>query len=202
MRASRVFRMLFRIFIALLTLSVTIVSLLGGISAVTIFMNQENIGIDDANREFNMSFNFTSGVLLDANFTQPFNITNAGFFDIENFQLRVDLAMNYSHVNYTRGVEDPTPGVNGTKTVKIFEKSQYFGNVLKGSTGYFNFTGLSSDFFTGVYPNITEIDIFKPSPLFEFYTNFTISLDYSLGMHSVVINLRNWLVYEIDSIIP
>ncbi len=73
----------------------------------------------------------------------------------------------------------------------------YFWNVLFCSTGFFNFTGLSSDFFTGVYPNITEIDIFKPSPLFEFYTNFTISLDYSLGMHSISINIQNIKVGEL-----
>jgi len=183
--------MLFRIFIALLTLSVTIVSILGGISAVTILTNQDNIGINPSNADFNINYNYTSGVLLDANFTQPFNITNAGFFDIENFHLHVELALNYSHINYTRGVDYPTPGVNGTRTVKIFEKSQNFGNVLKGSTGKFNFTGLFSDFLTGNFPNITDIDIFKPPPLFEFYANFTINLDYSLGMHSVTINVRN-----------
>lgn len=189
MRTSRVFRLLFRILISLLTLSVTVVSILGGMSALIIFQNPNNIGIDTSNADFNLDYDF--GGLHDANFTLPFNITNAGYFDIENFQLQVELSMNYSHIDY------PTPGINGTRTVKIFEKSQYFGNVQKGSTGNFNFTGLFSNFLAGNFPNMTEIDVFKSPPLLEFYANLTISLDYSLGMHSVSINVRNIKVGEL-----
>jgi len=188
MSASRVFRLLFRIFISLLTLSVTIVSILGGMSAVMILTNPNNIGIDTANADFNLDYDL--GGLHDANFTLPFNITNAGYFDIENFQLSVELAMNYSHVDY------PTPGVNGTKTVKIFEKSQNFGTIPKGLTGNFNFTGLFGDFLAGNFPNMSDIDVFKPLPLLEFYANFTISLDYSLGMHSISIYVRDLQVGE------
>ncbi len=190
MRTSRVFRLLFRIFIALLTLSVTTVSILGGMSAVLILTNPDNIGIDTANADFNLDFDPYG--FHDANFSLPFNITNAGYFDIENFQLKVDLAMNYSHVNYT------TPGVNETVTVKIFEKSQNFGNVQKGSVGFFNFTGLYGDFLTGNFPNITKIDVFKSPPIIEIYANLTISLDYSLGMHAISINIRNLKVGEIS----
>jgi len=170
---------------------VTVVSILGGMSAVMILTNPNNIGIDTSNADFNLDYNITTGVLHDANFTMPFNITNTGYFDIENFQLQVELSLNYSHIDH------PTPGVNGTKTVKIFEKSQYFGNVLKGSTGNFNFTGLFSNFFAGAFPNMTVIDVFKAPPIFEFYANLTISLDYSLGMHSLSINIRNIKVGEL-----
>ena len=97
MRTSRVFRLLFRILILLLALSVTIVSFLGGLSAVMIFTNQNNIGIDTSNADFNLDYDI--GGLNDANFTLPFNITNAGYFDIDNFQLRVELEMNYSNVD-------------------------------------------------------------------------------------------------------
>ena len=128
---------------------------------------------------------------LDPLFFPRLLLKNQRFFDIENFQLQVELAMNYSHVDY------PTPGVNGTRTVKIFEKSQNFGNIPKGSVGYFNFTGLFSDFFAGNFPNMTEIDVFKSPPILEFYANFTISLDYTLGMHSVSINARNIKVGEL-----
>ena len=196
MRTSRVFRLLFRIFILLLTLSVTVVSILGGWSAFNILMNQDNIGFDFDNADFQIDYDLSG--FHGANFTLPFNITNDGYFDLENLQLHVELTMNYSHVDY------PIPGVNGTRTVKIFESNQTFGTIPKGLTGNFNITGLNSDFapFLGNFPNITEIDVFQPSPIMEFFANFTISLDYSLGMHSVVINLLNWPVYEIDSIIP
>ena len=75
MRPSRVFRLIFRIFIFLLTLSVTIVSILGGLSAALILFNPENIGIDPGKVDIN--FNYPP---LNINFTLPFNLTNAGFF--------------------------------------------------------------------------------------------------------------------------
>ena len=189
MRASRVFRLIFRIFISLLTLSVTVVSILGGMSAVMILSNPDNIGIDTANADFNLDID-EFGV-HDINFTLPFNVTNAGYFDIENFQLRVELSMNYSHVDY------PIPGVNGTRTVKIFEKAENFGTVPKGLTRYFNFTGDYSEFLIGNFPNITYIDVFKAPPILEFYANFTISLDYSLGMHSVSVYVPDIKVGEL-----
>ena len=189
MRASRVFRLLFRILILLLALSVTIVSFLGGLSAVMILTNQDNLGLETS-PDININYNYTSGVLYDANFTMPFNITNAGYFDMDNLILQVELAMNYTHVDY------PTPGVNSTRTIKIFEKVQNFGTVPKGSTGYFNFSGMYIDFEPLNFPNMTEID-FLASPLIEFYANFTISLDYSLGMHSISINVQNKKISEI-----
>jgi hypothetical protein len=174
---------------------VTIVAFLGGLSAVMILTNPDNIGIDIANAEFNLEFNNATGVVDNANFTLPFNITNAGYFDLENFKLNIELAMNYSEIDY------PVFGVNETRTRKIFEKAANFGTILKGSTGYFNFTGLFGNFTFGDF-NITKIDVFKPPPLIEFYANFTISLDYSLGMHSITVDILNIKVYEINSIIP
>ena len=177
MRPSRVFRLIFRIFIFLLTLSVTIVSILGGLSAALILFNPENIGIDPSKVDIN--FNYPP---LNINFTLPFNLTNAGFFDLENLELKIDLAMNYSHVNY------PTPGVNETREVPIFNKTQPFGTIPKGTTGNFNFTGLFSEFNQGKFPNFTtEVDWLRGPPAILFYANFTVSLDYSIGLHSLTI---------------
>jgi len=192
MRTSRIFRLLFQVFITLLTLSVTVISILGGMSAFIILTNTENIGIGTDDADFNISFNMTGG-LQNANFTLPFNITNAGYFDIENLQIRAEFKMNYSHVDY------PILGVNGTRTSKkIFEKTfDGIDDIPKGSTGYFNLTGLFGDFLPGNFPNITNIDIFKTPPIFEFYANLTVSLDYSLGMHSITIYILNLKIGEL-----
>jgi len=186
LRVSRVFRLIFRIFISLLTLSVTIVSILGGLSAVLILSNPENIGVDPGNVDIN--FNYPP---LDINFTLPFNITNAGFFDLENLELKIDLSMNYSHVDY------PIVGVNETKEVQIFSNSTNFGTVPKGTTRNFNFTGLSSDFnFLPTLNFTTDIDWYRGPPDILFYANFTISLDYSIGLHSLTIVFTDIYVGE------
>jgi len=191
-RPSRVFRTLFKIFIFLLTISVTIVSILGGLSAVLILADPGNLGVDPDDAEFNMDINNTTLAIENIDFTLPFNLTNAGYFDLENLELNIQIALNYSHVNYT------VPGVNTTRQIPIFSKSQNFRTISRGTTGIFNFTGVFSDFNVGAFPNFTtEVDWLRGPPAIEFYANLTISLDYSIGLHSLTIGILNLLVGEL-----
>ena len=189
MRPSRVFRLIFRIFILLLTISMTVVAVLGGLSAVLILSNPNNIQVDPGSAEFNLDVNFTGGYVYNINFTLPFNITNAGYFDMENLEVSVQIALNYSHI------DGGGPGVNVTRSVKILSHNMTFGDILKGTTGNFVFFGNYSNFIIGNFPNmLTEINWFRGPPALEFYANFSISLDYSLGMHSLAINAINLAV--------
>ena len=191
MRPSRVFRLLVRIFISLLFLSVTVVAFLGGLSAVMILSNQDNFGIDTDNAEFNLDINNSTFELENVNFSLPFNITNAGYFDLENLQLGIQLGLNYSHI------DGGGPGVNETRLVKILERTQNFGDIPKGLIGNFNFFGDNSSFLHANFPDpITEIDWFRGPPALEFYANLTISLDYSIGMHSLTITIINIFVSD------
>ena len=189
MRPSRVFRLLFRLFILLLMLSVTVVAFLGGLSAVMILSNQDNFGIDTGNAEFNIDFNNSTLEIENINFSLPFNLTNVGYFDLENLQLGIQLGLNYSHI------DGGGPGVNVTRVVKILERTQNFGDITKGLTGDFIIFGDNSSFLHANFPDlVTEIDWFRGPPPLEFYANFTISLDYSLGMHSLSITIINVFV--------
>lgn len=181
MRTSRVFRLIFRIFILILTLSVTLVSVLGGLSAALIFQDfDKNINIDTENADFVLDINTTSGEINNIDFSLPFNLTNAGYFDLENLKLTLQIAINYSHIDY------PSPGLNETRKVIIFEKIQRFGTIPKGKTRDYTFTGDYSDFMVDNFPDLTtEVDVYTGPPIFSFYANFTISLDYSIGLHSL-----------------
>ena len=191
MRPSRVFRWIIRILILVLTLSVTAVSLLGGMSAILILSNQDNIGIDSDNAEINLDYNVTTGVINNINFTLPFNVTNAGFFDLEDLKLGFQIDLEYAHVNLTG------TGENISQTVKIFDKISSFPTIKKGKTLYGNYTGVYSDFapFLGSLPDIADIDLTRV-PIFNFYANFTISLTYSLGLHSITLGINNITVGE------
>lgn len=191
MRPSRVFRWIIRILILVLTISVTAVSLLGGMSAIMILSNQDNIGIDYDNADFNLDYNVTTGVINNINFTLPFNITNAGFFDLEDLKLGLQISLEYAHVNLTG------TGDNISQTVKIFDKISSFLTIKKGKTLYDNYTGVYSDFapFLGDIPDIADIDLTRV-PIFNFYGNFTISLTYSLGLHSITFGLNNITLWE------
>jgi len=168
-----------------------VVAALGAISALLILENpEENIGIDTDNAEFNLDYDLLTGKLENGTyFILPLYVTNAGYFDLENLKIEIDIVVNYSHVDY------PTPGVNGTKIVKIFYKLDPIGTIRKGETRDFNYTGAYSDFIVTDFPNKTDIDFLSP-PWFEFYANLTISLDYSLGMHSLSVNIQNYKMGE------
>ncbi len=191
MRPSRVFRWIIRILILVLTLSVTAVSILGGMSAILILSNQDNIGIDYDNADFNLDYNETTGEINNINFTLPFNITNAGFFDLEDLKLGLQIGLQYYHVNLTG------TGENISQTVKIFDKTESYPTIRKGKTLYGNYTGVYDDFlpYLGSLPNIVDIDLTRV-PIFNFYANFTISLTYSLGLHSITLGINNVTVGE------
>jgi len=182
MRPSRVFRLTFRIFIALLTLSVTMVSILGGLSAVLIIKDYEdNIQIDFDNAEFNLYVNITTLKIENINFSLPFKLNNTGFFDIENLELELELFLNYSAISE----------MNDTKSVKILNKTQNLGDIQSGEIGDFVFFGENSSFIYPNFPAVLDINWFRVPHALEFYANFTVSLDYSIGMHSLSITILN-----------
>ena len=183
MRPSRVFRLLFRIFIALLTLSVTMVSILGGLSAVLIIQDYEdNIQIDFDNAEFNLYVNITTLKIENINFSLPFKLNNTGFFDIENLGLELEFFLNYSHID---GM------MNDTRVVMILNKTQNLGDIPSGEIGDFVFFGENSSFIYPNFPPVLDINWLRVPHVFEFYANFTVSLDYSIGLHSLSITILN-----------
>jgi hypothetical protein len=178
--------MIFRVFILLLTLSITVVAFLGGLSAVMILSDPTNIGLNTDDAEINIDFDL--GGFQGGNFTLPFNVTNAGYFDLENLQLNLSIGVNYSQVDY------PDTGFNQTRHVKIFEKNINFGTVLQGQTEDFVFSGDTNDFINASFPDPLTINYFRTPRILEFYANFTISLDYSIGMHSLSISVIDLLL--------
>jgi hypothetical protein len=160
--------------------------MLGGFSAVLILGTPGNIQPDFGNAEFNLDINMTTGVIENVNFSLPVNITNAGYYDLENLDIDLNLVLNYSHIDY------PAPGLNETREVLILEHSLNFETILKGTTGNLIFSATNNSFIHANFPDpLTEVDWLRGPPALEFYGNFTISLDYSLGMHSLSITLVN-----------
>ena len=182
MRVSRVFRLIFRIFILVLTTSVTFVTFLG-LDSARLILNptSENIGINTDNVDFNIDIDLFAGDVNAFNFTLPFNVTNAGYFDLHNLEMNFVMGVRYEHINLT------TPGQNDTVTAKIFEKTELFGSVLKGATENYILQGNITNFISANFPDVhTEVNWYRsPQPVLEFVANFTVSLVYSLGLHDL-----------------
>ena len=186
MRPSRVFRWIVRLFLLVLTLSMTIVSTLGALSAVLILEDPNNIQVPSGPIESNFDITDLSSMYLRV----PFNITNAGYYDLTNLNIEFQISMVYDHVNLT------LPGVNTTTSVLIFEKSISFPTIIHGTTYNGLFNAASGDgFLPSNFPNATtEIDWTKTPYVAEFYANFSLSASYSLDLISFSVNAFNYSV--------
>jgi hypothetical protein len=186
MRPSRVFRWIVRLFLLVLTLSMTVVSVLGGMSAALILGNPDNIQIRPDLAQFSHNITDVNSMYLRV----PFNITNAGYFDLTNLKIDFKMSMVYDHVNLTG------PGVNTTTSALIFDKSVNFPTILHGMSynGLFE-TSNGDGFIASNFPNVTtDIDWTKTPYPVEFYSNFSLSASYSLDLISFKLNAYNMSV--------
>lgn len=174
MRASRFFRLIFRILLYVCTISLTIVTLLGGLSAITIVSNPDNVGIPDGDIELYID----PITPANNNITVPFNFTNDGYFTLNNLYIHVRLNMTYDHVNLT------TPGVNETTTRTIFDGEQTFDSVSPNAIlDDVQLVGVAADFSL---PSISDIDF---SVLPTFTIDIILSASYSLDLISFRVEL-------------
>ena len=187
MRPSRIFRWIVRIFLLVFTLSLSAVSLLGGFSAVTILNpDSYSINIPDGTP----SFNFNISVPANMQIVVPFNISNAGVYELGDVSLIFGIWMTYG---------DKT-NFNQTTIVKIFEKAVNYGNIAPAAVLKSNFNGTGSDGF--ILSNIpdpdTEVDKTRLPHDLEFYANFTFSSSYSLNLYTFSVNIINQTIGYFD----
>ena len=161
MRPSRVFRWIVRLFILVLTLSMTIVTVLGGMSAAFILGDPRNIQIRTD--------------LIQAN------------FNLTNLKLDFKISMIYDHVNLTTpGVNTTTSALIFDKSIKfptILHRTTYNG-LFNASSG----DGFIVSNFPNV---TTDIDLYRTPHAGEFFANFSLSASYSLDLISFKVDAYN-----------
>jgi hypothetical protein len=181
MRPSRIFRWIVRIFLLIFTLSLSAVSFLGGFSAVTILdPDSYNINIPDGPIIVNFDVYNPNNMQI----VVPFNISNAGVYELNDISLGFGIWMTYG---------DKLNG-NQTTVVQVFEKDVYYGTIIPGNTLKTNFNGTGSDgfIFASIPDPSTEIDWTRtPHPL-EFYSNFTFVSSYSLRLYTFTVHIVNF----------
>jgi len=187
MRYSRLVRLIMRIFLLLLASTMSLVSFLGGYSALLILGDEDNI---------DLNVNMT-GDMFNINDTTfeielKFEFDNKGYFDLEDLKIELEISMLYDYINYT------VLGQNDTLTVKIFEEEKSFktvenGEKLKGSISIEREDlELSDSQITDIVKNMDR----TRSPMTEFVANkLEISGKYSLGLISFKVEIED---YELD----
>ncbi|MFX0142170.1 MAG: hypothetical protein ACFFDN_51505 [Candidatus Hodarchaeota archaeon] len=168
MRRSRIFRWLIRIFVLFLTTCVSLISFLGIVSAGRILSDPGNISIPDGDVE--MYFDLTD--IENSYFKVPFNVTNAGYFDLTEFYLKFDIIMIYN--------------ITG-QIAKIYEKNVNFRDIPKGQTLHDIFETNSSDF-----KNVPAYQYVDSSVPMLFRANVTVSASYALELLSLSVEIRDF----------
>jgi len=180
MRVSRIIRLIVRIVLYVFTISLTIVSLLGGLSAITIITNPDNIGIPDGD----ITFTFNATNPADNYINIPFNFTNDGYFELSNLFVRVRLNMTYGH--YSGG--GPT-ALNVTTTRNIFDGNHTINSIPATQTINSNLEGDSSEFKNIPLPaNISSVE-----PVI-FGADIFVSASYSLNLLAFRVEILNFTI--------
>ncbi len=187
MRPSRIFRLIVRVFLFVFTLSLSAVGFLGGFSAVTILdPNSYNINVPDGPIVANLDITNTSSLQI----TLPFNITNAGVYDLTNIELSFQVSMTYGNTLLP---------ANASTTVKIFDFSHIFGTVAHGSFLKSSINGTATEgFILANIPSLANVDFYRTPHILEFYGNLTFSASYSLNLYTFTTTILNYSIYKLS----
>ena len=180
-RWARVFRWIIRIFLLVFTLSLSAVGFLGGFSAVTILdPDSYNINIPDG--DIIIYFNITDPSSVQV--TLPFNITNAGVYDLTNLELSFQVSMTYGNTLL--------PG-NASTTVKIFDIYKFYGTVAHGSFLKSSINGSATEgFILANIPPLSDINWYRTPDPIDGYANLTFSASYSLNLYTFTTSILNY----------
>lgn len=159
MRPARAVRLVFRIFLLTCTLSLSVVSILGGLSAINILMNPENINLDFDS----ISYYVNSSEPSDSYLNLPFSITNDGYFELTDISVYISINLVYNATYKEKNV------FRGNKTYKDIKKTET-------RHGNFNATPLND-----LPPGIFTFQYFE--------LNFTLSAWYSLKLLKIEIEI-------------
>ena len=187
MRTSRAFRLIIRFFLLLLASSMSLVSFLGGYSALLILGNEDNINLD---------IDFEGDPFLDpTNFEIDieFEIYNMGYFDLEDLNIEIRLNLVYDYVNLTGD------GRNITQYVKIYEDDKSFRTIEAGQKKKNSITIEPDDLLK---VNFTEIALYSDKtrdPVIEFVAGeIVITAKYSLGLLSFKVKIEDYSLGELE----
>lgn len=181
MRYSRIARLIMRFFLLMLASTMSIVSFLGGYSAVLILSDEDNIDLD-----YDMRGNFFDVNDTTFKFEVDFKFKNVGYFDLEDLEIELELYARY----YQLGVSD-------RKEVLVYETEEDLGTVENGQTLRDAIKIERGDIKANVTDIFINLDISK-DPWLEFIArDIVIKGKYSLNLIEFKIEIKKYKVGEI-----
>lgn len=192
MRPSRIFRLTVRMILLVLTLSMSIVSTLGGYSAILILDTSQGNNIEVPDGDMDYYLNISTDEEREKNYFEfPYKINNVGYFDLTDMELDLTIYFEYES-NRTGDKEKLT----------LAEKTEKFDDTPAGSKLKDEFKLKADDFEDIDYAEIESeitIDLAKLNDTIIWYTaDIEFSARYSLELLEFRIELYDVSVYKQD----
>lgn len=168
-------RLITRIVIGVLTVSLILHSAFSVYSVYLIVSDPEvNLKVPDGE----VTYDFNVFDWDNMHFTVPFSITNAGFYDIEDIFIYINLTANYGQKNQFSKL--------------IFSKLKSFGNISGGQTLKDAYKVVAKDFFQDNILDILRETFRNPGPI-EYQMDIIIGGSYSLNL--LTIRIQTQLIF-------
>ncbi len=223
MRIPQLFKLIVRLFLLSLTISLSFVSFLGGLSAYEILTNEENIEIDTDDIETNIEelmelgrdiieddFNGTSFEFNSTNYGDWFdelvdllNSDDLEDYDVDEFFFELkfkitnagyfDLEDLYTRVKVYMVYEDDDTG--DEESVKILDEDKNFPTIYKGESYKGKYKVDYKDLIEKNFPDGDEIDFDEN---IKFTADIFVSGKYSLKLIEFEVNLYDVEVFDED----
>ncbi len=179
MRRSRVFRLIVRLFLLVLTLSVSLISFLGGLSAFLILSDvEENFNIDLDNIEGNFTITASESMYVEI----PIRFKNVGYFDLEDLTIELTIYMTYGDNSSN----------NASTTIEIFNKIQEFDTIPSGKNYKDKYKGESEDFNSDDFNDIKKDITISPDFPINYTGDIFVRCKYSLGFLGLRVELLDF----------
>ena len=190
MRYSRIARIIMRFFLLILASTMSIVSFLGGYSALVILSDEDNIDLD-----YDYDGNFFDEDDTSLRFKIDFKFRNVGYFDLEDLEIEFKVIVRYYHVNYT------TPGVSDRRDILVYEAEEDFGDVESGLTLRDNIKIERNVVIGNVTDIYKNVDLNPPGdePIAEFIAkDIIITGKYSLSLIEFRVEIDSYSIKSFD----
>ena len=183
-----------RLLLLVLTLSLSLVSFLGGYSAVLILSDPDNINVPttvpapDGNLTLYDPSTYDKMSSFDHVFFElPFNITNAGYFDIENLQIGLSVEIEYERI--PGNIPTRILILDHTETFPLIERGAFYSGVY---SAYYNTTDPLHDGFNfDDLPDKANINLLA-TPIFSYRAEITLTCKYSLSLLSLRVTVAEF----------
>ncbi len=175
MRTARIVRIILSFFIYLFSITMSLTSILAGVSAIQILTVPGNIALPSGPVYTNIDLSLKSQENYRTELN--FSITNSGYFDLTDVSVDLTIIATYLDADTKKN-----------KTITLFSKTISYPDIGYGETFEGEFNSEPGDFNYDEIPELAEMDL-SQTP--EFYADCEFTCKYGVQLYGITVVIEN-----------